>query len=77
MGRNAINWASTQHYYIDTVITKEKIHLPPGASYCIQTNSKYFPNINVSDIIKECLEKARQINTSTAIRQLRQQFPAK
>lgn len=48
-----------------------------GASYCIQTNSKYFPNINVSDIIKECLEKARKINTSTAIRQLRQQFPAK
>lgn len=48
-----------------------------GASYCIQTNSKYFPNINVSDIIEECLEKARQSNTSTAIRQLRQKFPAK
>lgn len=48
-----------------------------GASYIVQTSSQYFPNINVIGITEECLEKARQSNTSTAIRQLRQKFPAK
>lgn len=48
-----------------------------GASYAVQTSSQYFQNIKVIDIIEECLQKARQSYTSTAIRQLRQQFPAK
>lgn len=48
-----------------------------GASYTVQTSSQYFPNINILDIIQDCLQKSYQSNTSRALRELRKKFPAK
>lgn len=45
-----------------------------GNAYSIQTNSQYFPTLNVSEIIAECLEIARDRNSSIAIRELRQKL---
>ncbi|WP_224094792.1 hypothetical protein [Nostoc sp. MS1] len=39
--------------------------------YNLQTNSPYFPNINILEIIDECFRVASERNTSTAIRELR------
>ena len=43
-------------------------------SYLISDRSRYFPNIDVLQLISECFAVARSRNTSTAIRQLRQKL---
>jgi Uma2 family endonuclease len=48
-----------------------------GDRYNVQTSSRYFPNINVSEIIQECLQIAYARNTSVAIRELRQKLAGK
>jgi Uma2 family endonuclease len=45
-----------------------------GDRYNENTNSRYFSNINISEIILECFQIAKQRNTSAAIRQLRQKL---
>jgi Uma2 family endonuclease len=42
--------------------------------YTLQTNSRYFPNFNLSDIVQDCLQIVNERNTSTAIRELRQKL---
>ena len=42
--------------------------------YQIQTSSRYFPNINVSEIMAECFRIAYERNTSAAIRELRRRL---
>ncbi|AFY34719.1 Uma2 family endonuclease [Calothrix sp. PCC 7507] len=48
-----------------------KIYGLRGDGYSVQTDSRYFPNINVSQVINECFRIADERNTSVAIRQLR------
>jgi Uma2 family endonuclease len=43
-----------------------------GEFYQEMTYSRYFPNLNIKEIIAECMQVAYQRNTSAAIRQLRQ-----
>lgn len=45
-----------------------------GDRYNVNSNSRYFPSINISDLIQECFQIAKQLNTSTAIRELRRKF---
>lgn len=45
--------------------------------YTLQTSSRYFPNLNILEIIEECLHRANERNTSTAIRELRQKLANK
>ena len=45
-----------------------------GDRYNVNFNSRYFPNHNISDLIQECFQIAKQRNTSTAIRELRRKF---
>ena len=45
-----------------------------GAEYVLQTQSKYFPEINLQDAVARCLQIAYQRNTSAAIRDLRQRL---
>lgn len=45
-----------------------------GGRYNVNTNSRYFPNNNISEIIQECFQIAKQRNTSTAIRELRRKL---
>lgn len=45
-----------------------------GDSYRENTNSRYFPNVNVFQILIECFQMASDRNTSTAIRELRQKL---
>lgn len=42
--------------------------------YTVQTSSRYFSNINVSELIVECFRVAYERNTSAAIRELRQKL---
>ncbi|BAZ12240.1 hypothetical protein NIES4071_40700 [Calothrix sp. NIES-4071] len=42
-----------------------------GNAYTLKPFSNYFPNINVLDIVQNTLQKARDTNASTAIRELR------
>ncbi|MBO0349098.1 Uma2 family endonuclease [Phormidium pseudopriestleyi FRX01] len=44
-----------------------------GDEYGIKSQSQYFPEVNLADVVARCLEIAYQRNTSAAIRQLRQQ----
>ncbi|MEQ9001181.1 MAG: Uma2 family endonuclease [Coleofasciculus sp. B1-GNL1-01] len=46
--------------------------LQRGEFYQEMTNSRYFPNLNIKEIIAECMQVAYERNTSAAIRQLRQ-----
>lgn len=50
------------------------IYILEGQNYKLQTNSRNFPDSDVSTIINETLEKTRSTNTSTAIRELRQKL---
>lgn len=43
-------------------------------SYVPKTSSRYFPNINLSEMISECLQITSERNTSTAIRELRRKL---
>ena len=45
-----------------------------GDEYGIASQSQYFPDMNLSQIVARCLEIAYQRNTSAAIRDLRQQL---
>lgn len=45
-----------------------------GDRYTIKTRSRYFPNINVSEVIIESLKIAYERNTSAAIRELRRKL---
>lgn len=45
-----------------------------GDRYTVETSSRYFHNINVSEIVKECLKIAYERNTSAAIRELRRKL---
>ncbi|MEH2067413.1 MAG: hypothetical protein V7K47_04450 [Nostoc sp.] len=45
-----------------------------GDRYTIETSSRYFPNINVSQVITEYLQIAYERNTSAAIRELRRKL---
>jgi Uma2 family endonuclease len=44
-----------------------------GDEYEVKSQSQYFPEVNLADIVARCLEIAYQRNTSAAIRHLRQQ----
>ncbi len=45
-----------------------------GNSYALKTSSRYLPNINLSEMISECLQITSERNTSTAIRELRRKL---
>ena len=45
-----------------------------GDRYTIETSSRYFPNINVSEVFTECLKIAYEQNTSATIRELRRKL---
>ncbi|MBW4647257.1 MAG: Uma2 family endonuclease [Kastovskya adunca ATA6-11-RM4] len=50
------------------------IHGLQDNSYVRTNNSRYFPNMNVSEIVRECLQIAYERNTSAAIRELRRKL---
>ncbi len=43
-----------------------------GTEYLIQPQSRYFPNINLLDVVSRCHQVAYERNTSAAIRDLKQ-----
>lgn len=45
-----------------------------GTEYLVQTQSQYFPNINIQDIVSRCVEVAYERNTSAAIRELKRRL---
>jgi Uma2 family endonuclease len=45
-----------------------------GLEYVMQTSSRYFPDINLPEIIAQCVQAAYERNTSTAIRELKQRL---
>ncbi len=45
-----------------------------GERYVSGSSSCYFPGMNVSQIVQDCLQRAYDRNTSAAIRTLRQQL---
>ena len=51
-----------------------KIYSLEGDNYKIQANSRYFPNINIVEVVQESLQIASARNTSAAMRELRRKF---
>ncbi len=49
-----------------------RIHQLQGKSYMLTSESRYFPRINLSEIIERCFQIAYDRNTSSAIRDFRQ-----
>ncbi|MHC5721316.1 MAG: Uma2 family endonuclease, partial [Nostoc sp.] len=45
-----------------------------GTEYLLRTQSRYFPHINLQDVIARCLQVAYDRNTSAAIRELKQRL---
>jgi Uma2 family endonuclease len=45
-----------------------------GDEYGVQSQSRYFPEVNLSEIISQCMQIADRRNTSAAIRNLKQQL---
>ncbi len=45
-------------------------------SYSLVSNSRYFPNLNVKEIVSEYIELARQSSSSVAMGILRSRFPS-
>ena len=45
-----------------------------GTEYLLRTQSMYFPDINLQDVIARCLQVAYDRNTSAAIRELKQRL---
>jgi len=45
-----------------------------GTEYLLRTQSRYFPDINLQDVIARCLQVACDRNTSAAIRELKQRL---
>ena len=54
-----------------------KIYHLQNNSYTVNNYSHYFPDIDVLNLISECVKVAEQRNTSTAIRQLKQKLAKK
>ncbi len=50
------------------------IHCLGDNGYIIESNSRYFPDMNVSEMVLECLQISYERNTSAAIRVLRQKL---
>lgn len=50
------------------------IYRSQGSKYQLQTQSLYFPDLDLQSAIKRCLKVAYDRNTSTAIRELKQQL---
>lgn len=46
-----------------------------GDSYTLVSSSRYFPNLNLEEILTEYLDIARERSSSVAMRLLRQDFP--
>lgn len=42
-----------------------------GEQYIVANSSRYFPEIDILNLIADCFQVARDRNTSSAIRQLR------
>ena len=51
-----------------------RIYALEGNSYKMQTKSRYFPNLNILEIVDECFRIAYERNTSVAIRELRRKL---
>jgi Uma2 family endonuclease len=51
------------------------IYALDGDRYTIVSSSHYFPNLNLQEILAECLEIARDRSASVAMRVLRGRFP--
>lgn len=51
-----------------------KIYQLQSDRYTVVTSSRFFPNINVLEVIAECFRIASERNTSAAIRELRQKL---
>lgn len=51
-----------------------KIYSLQGDHYIIQTSNRYFPSINVKEVINECLQITYDRNSSAAIRELRRKL---
>ncbi|MBD2541447.1 Uma2 family endonuclease [Coleofasciculus sp. FACHB-SPT36] len=51
-----------------------KIYSLQSDRYTVVTSSRYFPNMNVLEVIAECFRIASERNTSVAIRELRQKL---
>ncbi len=45
-----------------------------GDEYGVQSQSRYFPEVNLSEIISQCMQIADRRNTSAAIRNLKQKL---
>jgi Uma2 family endonuclease len=52
------------------------IYALDGDGYTIVSSSRYFPNLNLQEILAECLEIARDRSSSVAMRVLRGRFPS-
>lgn len=47
-----------------------------AGEYVLQTHSRYFPNVQLQEIITRCIQIAYDRNTSAAIRDLKQTLTA-
>lgn len=50
------------------------IHQLQGKTYLLQTQSRYFPGIDLQNLVERCLQIAYERNTSAAIRDLRERL---
>ena len=50
------------------------IHQLQGKTYLLQTQSRYFPGIDLQSLVERCLQIAYERNTSAAIRDLRERL---
>lgn len=53
------------------------IHCLQNDIYVVESSSQYFPNLNVSEMVLECLKISYERNTSAAIRLLRRKLESK
>jgi Uma2 family endonuclease len=51
-----------------------KIYALESDNYQLQNKSRYFPNLNITEIIQESLQIAQERNSSTAMRELRKKL---
>lgn len=53
------------------------IYTLTGNSYNLTSQSRYFPNLNLDEIVAEYLQQAKQDSSSVAIKNLRRTFPSR
>lgn len=53
------------------------IYTLTGNSYNLTSQSRYFPDLNLDDIVAEYLQQAKQDSSSVAIKNLRRTFPSR